>query len=282
MLSVFGDESSDETKQRVFAVAGVIGTDAAWDALERKWVARTGGIPFHANNCDSDRGDYTDRPHAENKALYRDLTILLAESGIGGWGQAIDLCALERALPDAQDLAYYRCFVAVLEAMRNCAAANNEAVKFTFDSREESEHNASLLYGLVREDPSWKDYMFSEVSFICARDNPRIQVADLVAREMMKALDNIVGPVRRPPRKSWLALYQTNRFHIDAFSTEWCEDLKRQMPALQAAMGMSREDYITWLTKFRLIDNTTNLFRYLERCDRRDRAKGSEGDHLVP
>ena len=58
MLSVFGDESSDEKKQRVFAVAGVIGSEEMWNAIEPRWVSRTGGIPFHANNCDSDQGDY--------------------------------------------------------------------------------------------------------------------------------------------------------------------------------------------------------------------------------
>ena len=46
MLSVFGDGSADETKQRLFAVGGVIGSEEAWLQLERKWIARTGKIHF--------------------------------------------------------------------------------------------------------------------------------------------------------------------------------------------------------------------------------------------
>jgi len=57
MLSVFGDESADETQQRVFAVAGVIGSEGAWAELEAKWVTRNGGIPFHAADCESGHGD---------------------------------------------------------------------------------------------------------------------------------------------------------------------------------------------------------------------------------
>jgi hypothetical protein len=58
MLSIFGDESADETKQRVFAVAGLIANEQLWGALEAKWLARTGGIPFHAKDCDSDHNSY--------------------------------------------------------------------------------------------------------------------------------------------------------------------------------------------------------------------------------
>ena len=58
MLTVFGDESSDETGSRVFAVAGVIGRQEEWDELEKVWLKRTGGVIFHAADCDSDKGDF--------------------------------------------------------------------------------------------------------------------------------------------------------------------------------------------------------------------------------
>jgi hypothetical protein len=268
---VYGDESADEKKQRVFAVAGVIGTDAMWESLEARWSERTHGIPFHANNCDSDYGDYAKTPHGENKALYRDLTILLADSGLGGWGFVMDLAALRQVFPDAPDIAYYRCFIEVLDAMRKCAINNRETVKFTFDSRLESEHNAGMLYGMFREAPEWKHYMFPEISFVCSREQPRVQAADLFARETMKTFDNRFGPERRPVRKSWLALRETERFHIHAVSLAWFEDLKRKMTALQELMGMSRENYVAWLNQFSLIHNTTNMFRYVAWCDKRDR-----------
>lgn len=216
LLSVYGDESSDEKKRRVFAVAGVIGTDEDWLRLEARWVERTRGRPFHANNCDSDRGDYVNTPHAENKALYRDLTSLLAGSGLGGWGFAIDLAASREVFPDAPDIAFYRCFMEVVTAMKQCAANNGRGVRFTFDSRQESEHNTGMLYGMLRDQPGWKNVLAPSIAFACSRDYPKVQVADLFARETMKVLDNALGPVKRPPRKSWLALYNTERFYMEA------------------------------------------------------------------
>jgi hypothetical protein len=146
MLSVFGDESADETRKCVFAVAGVVGGEEQWAALESAWVARTLGIPFHAKDCESDQGDYAGKDHQENQTLYKDLAILLAESGLGGWGFAIDLIALREVFPEAPDIAYYKGFTEVLSAMRKCAAYNKQTVKFTFDLRPESNYNSGELY----------------------------------------------------------------------------------------------------------------------------------------
>lgn len=268
MLSVFGDESADETKQRVFTVAGVIGSDAQWGELEQKWVARTGGIPFHANHCDSDRGDYANTPHDQNKALYKDLAILLAESRLGGWGIAIDLVGLRRVFPDAPDIAYYKGFVEVLEHMRNCATYNRETVKFTFDQRRESDSNAGFLYGLFRQMPEWERVTFSEIAFACSRTHPKVQVADLFAREVMKVFDNRFGPVRRPPRRSWNALRATDRFHVEAIGEPWFASLKERMPALKEETGMSGGRYRQWLKDKNCQHCTTAMFRFMEWTER--------------
>jgi hypothetical protein len=254
----------------VFAVAGIIGADETWDRLEAQWVARTGGVPFHANHCDSDQGDYASTSHSENKALYRDLAIMLAQSGLGGYGFAINLAAQRRIFPDGPDIAYYKCFIEVVGAMKTCAANNRETVKFSFDTRQESEHNAGILYGMFREAPEWKDHTFSELSFLCSREHPKVQAADLFARETMKAADTAFGHNKREARKSWLTLRETDRFHIEAIGAQWFENLKRQMPALDEVTGMSATDYREWLKKHRLHHCTTTMFRYMEWCEQRD------------
>lgn len=196
---------------------------------------------------------------------------MLAESGLGGWGLAINLIAQRRIFPDAPDISYYKGFTAVLARMRNCAANNNEIAKFTFDMRLESEHNAGLLYDMFRMMPEYQEHTFSEISFISSRDHPKVQVADLFARETMKALDNQIGPVKREPRKPWMALFNTGRFHIDALMDGWFEDLKRKMPALEEEHGMQKERYLAWLTEKRLPHNVTNMYRYVEWLERQDR-----------
>src|SRR6266849_8819003 len=273
MISVFGDESADETKQRVFAVAGVIGGEQQWENLEEKWRTRIGDIPFHANDCESDQGDYKGIDHQQNQDLYKDLTQLLATSGMGGWGFAIDLQAQRRVLPGAPDISYYKCFVEVLDAMLICAAYNKETVKFTFDMRSEGNYNSGLLYKMLLDVPALSKHLFSEISFACHRKNVRVQVGDLLARETMKSLEKDLSPKKRKPRKSWLALAETGNFHIKAVGEEYFEDLKRQMPTIQGLMGIKFGEYREWLRNTKRQDNLTNYFLFLEFVIKRHQGK---------
>ncbi len=142
----------------------------------------------------------------------------------------------------------------------------------TFDMRLDSEHNAGFLYGSLREnEPDWAPYLASKISFDFAKTNPRIQVADLLAREAMKALDNEIGPIKRPIRKSWQALLDTKRFVTYAFSTDWFEDLKRQMPEAERQMDMNRDMYIEWLRQRKRQHNVSNLFQFADWTARRDK-----------
>ncbi len=262
MLSVFGDESADETQQRVFAVGGVIGDEDRWNWLEERWIICNESAPSHATDCDSDSGNYRGREHSANKNLYKSLTILLAESGLGGWGFAIDLQAQRKVFPESPDIAYYKCFLEVLLAMRNCAAHNKETVKYTFDLRREDKYNAGYLYSRLVEHKDWKDHIFAEIAFESSRENNRLQVADLFVRETMKALFNHFGPVKRPPRKSFETLVETGRFHVEAIGEEWFQDLKRQMD-FDKELGPP-EEYRAWLKENDFSHNTLCMFRYIE------------------
>ncbi len=276
MLLVYGDESMDETKRRVCAVAGLIGTEEQWNALEWQWAQRTNGVPFHGNECDSDLGEYACRPHWENKALYRDLTLLLASSGLAGYGQAIDLVAKAKIFPESEDITYYTAFQRVIFAMKNFAFHAGDIAALTFDMRLESEHNAGFIYRSLRENETdYSSHLADKITFEFAKNNVRIQVADLFARETMKGLDNQIGPRLRPIRKSWQALYQTDRFQVDAFSTEWFADLKRKMPEAERLMGMNREMYVGWLRERNRHHNISNMFQFVDWTAKRDKAKGT-------
>ena len=52
-VKMFGDESADATKSRVFAIAGVVGTEDEWQLAMREWLRCTRGLPFHATDRES-------------------------------------------------------------------------------------------------------------------------------------------------------------------------------------------------------------------------------------
>lgn len=271
ILLVYGDESLDETASRVCAVAGVVGPEGAWIKLESKWRALHGDIPFHANHCESDRGDHApsadDDPNAKHKAnqeLYKNSTILLAESGLEGFASAYDLVAQREAFPPPYGPpVYYQPFMDVLQAMGILALNRDDSLELTFDSRIESEHNAALIYAHMREsNPEWKKRFASKISFESSRLNARIQISDLFAREAMKALDNEVGPVKREIRRSWQALKSTGRFVVYSFSKQYFADIRRDLPNLEEELGSGASDYAAWLHKKGRQWNVTNYFEF--------------------
>jgi hypothetical protein len=99
VIYVYGDNGADEKRERVTAVSVIAGYEEWCQELESKWVARCNGMPFHANECESDLGDYKNIPHQQNKAMYRDLTTLLAESKVSGVAIAMDLVAQQTIFP---------------------------------------------------------------------------------------------------------------------------------------------------------------------------------------
>ncbi len=201
MIFVYGDDSADEQRQRVCAVAVVIGTEQLWQRFEPQWIDRNNGIPFHARDCESDQGNYKGFSHQHNKDLYKDLAIMMAGSGLIGRAIAIDLVAQRTIFPEAPDIAYYKAFAELMEGVRDVSTYFKLSAKFTFDISSENEYNADLLYKGIREDsPGMFEKFASEISFAPAKEHPRLQPADLLAFEGMKVLDNTIGPVNRARR----------------------------------------------------------------------------------
>jgi hypothetical protein len=270
-ILTYGDDSADEKQQRVCAVAGVVGTWSSWRALEREWLVRTEGTPFHAKDCESDWGDYKGRPHAENKALYKDMATMLAASSIYGIGVVVDLVAARRVFPnpDIRHIAYYRSFTRVIEVMKNVAKESGEIADVTFDMRLDTEHNAGLLYGHARENqPEWTPYLAEKITFEPSRRQPRVQVADLMAYEAMRGLDNHVGPKKRPTRKSWSVLHDTGRFIIEAYSEDWFRSLKERYAELEKKVGFGEKEYKDWLQKRNRRHNMTNVILFFDWFDK--------------
>jgi hypothetical protein len=282
VLSAFGDESSDETHQRVFAVAAIFGEQQHWDELEVKWRERTGDIDFHAADCDSDAGPYATSSHAENKALYRDLTQLLVDSALLGYGVALDLISQNKYMPELlPESPYYKCFaeVVIFFAHRAAFYIPRERIKFTFDRRLETQFNATALYDYLAKLPEWDDrsYLHEEIAF-ASRRSVGVQAADLWAREVMKRLDNEIGPKERAVRRSFEVLENTERFGGRICSGEYFKGLQQAVHAMDISDGpgaFRHTDYKEWLTKYKQLDNYATRLRYLTQHDAIQRASGS-------
>jgi len=265
VIHVYGDDGADAKKERVVAVAVIAGTEEWWQNVENQWIVRGAGVPFHATDCESNQGDYKNFPKDENKAMYRDLTGILASSLLGGIGIAIDLTAQKKIIPGALPLAYYRAFLECIERVAYVAENLGEIAELTFDIGTENEYNAGLLYSWVRNgDARFCKWLAPKILFVPWRESPRVQTADLLAFEAWKALDHTVGPVKRT-RKSWELLRATQRFETFSYSEEWFRDLKAHLNSgeLEKIVGFDESDYKGWLKTTGRQHSISNLFHFL-------------------
>jgi hypothetical protein len=114
-LKFYGDESADETNSRVFTVAGVLGTEDDWTEAMRFWLRRTRGLQFHANKCESQFAKTDREKHDEDLNLYRDLTVILAESHLVGIAVSLDIKSRDECLSGIpKAFGYYKCLTDVL------------------------------------------------------------------------------------------------------------------------------------------------------------------------
>jgi len=273
MLFVFGDESQS-SKQRVFAIAGLLGNADQWAALRIKWSERTGGRVFHDADCESGYGSYRNEPEEDRHRLHRALTRILAESGIIGWGTGMDLETCRREFPDAmRDQYFHSCFLRTARKLAEYASqcVPQDDIEFTFDRHPETEHNIRLLYNQIVESDDWatKPRLASDIAF-SSRAEIGIQAADLWARELMRRLDGELFSDRSVPRIQWQSLYATRRFGGDLLMAGHFQDLKRQMADLQIKFGVNETEYGAWLRERRLPDNQSNRILYVGYLNAKD------------
>jgi hypothetical protein len=272
VYSVFGDESHDETKRRVFSVSGLFGTDKDWEDLVDAWVKRTGGKVFHAAACESDSEEFAGIDHSENLKLYADLTTILTKTNLLGYTATMNLADYSALFPTVFDPndPYYFCFSNVIFHFVEVGYLSipQDKVKFTFDQNLETDYNGGAIYNYMVHLPEWKgrEYLADEVSFT-SRKSPRIQAADLVAREGMKHMDNQISPTRCPARRSIAALLTTRRFLFRQLTRPFFEQLWKRAHEMRFLPGAKMSEYRAWLGKNGYTDNTSNRIRYQSYID---------------
>lgn len=252
---LYGDESSDQKKQRVFAVSGVFGSEEEWEPAIRKWLFRNRGLEFHAVEC-------------SDIDLYSDLTDILAESQLGGVSVSIDLRSHKKYLSDTiWGIEYYKCFIDVVSSVATMVKRFNDdpgenvdaKIEFTFDSRKESDGSAAIVYEMFRNLPEWKDTrIFDTAVKFEGGPEPRLEIADLLVREAMKELDR---KILSPDSTSGVFFQKLHRAAIDGqrkfiwieHDEEYLREWRRVID--QPMSQQMKTQYADWLSNTGRIQN---------------------------
>lgn len=285
MLCVYGDDSSDEKGVRTFAVAGIVGTQEEWDAITPAWIEATEGRIFHATDNQSGKKIYESISKAKCDEEYIKLTDILVKSKMFGYGHVVDVAAFKENLADASEEApYYHCFSHVVMgfAQLGYMSIPRDKVKFTFDRNPQIKYNSNLMLDYLEtlSEYDYSKYIDSgEVSF-ASREMVQIQAADLFTFEVMKELDNQIGPVKRRRRRPLIELKRTGRFRWDAYTRRDFEFIRKHLEYLKKEDPLWCEGYQKWLLKTkRIIDNDSNRMTYMLHL--REIEKEKKGGQLV-
>jgi hypothetical protein len=265
----YGDESRDETALRVYAVAGIFGSQEDWSALEGQWAERLGGKVFHAADCECGYGEFSGIPKSERLGLYRDLTTLVVKSKLMGVATAINVADFSESFPEEdQHAPYIWGFADVVENMAQLAFVSmpSDTVKIVFDRNQDVQYNAIEIYNFLvhskRLASTLRQHLADEVSFACRR-TLGVQVADLIARESMKNLDANASNSGRPTRQSFQALRDTRRFSFAEQGKAYIEELKAKHAA-KSIPNATQAAYKQWLADKRLVDCLSNSIAHLK------------------
>ncbi len=263
MLTVYGDESHDGKMKRVYAIAGLIGTREQWDVLKAQWLEATGGMEFHSTDCEAGKGDFKDIPENERVRLHRKLAAIIANSGIKGFGYAIDIEGFRKVAPKSipKNAPYYNCFAGVVRYLAR--VARPKQVEFIFHQQIEVQYNAGHIYNFLVTKKGWEKYtthMKGIVAFAPSTE-PEIQVADLVARETMK--DCLYYLSDREYRNiSFRSLVDSGRFYFVNYTGESFASFSALYVDPDECAIIQRE-YEEWRTKKRCQDNDENRIKFL-------------------
>jgi hypothetical protein len=296
-LKVFGDESADESAKRVFALSAVFGTEEEWVPTVAEWVRLTGGVEFHANEFETEFVRDSDRSkHKKRLDEYKALVHVLVNSPLVGFTVALDLGSFRAFFHDDFEVGYYKCFTDILAILAPLMRRWNDYVasdpagggdylkakaELTFDRRQ-GQGTILTLYDTFTAQPEWRgtDLFNTKVSFD-TRANPRIQIADLLAREAMKELDRVITGRSARPRGSKVALDSIpKKFNFIQRDRVYIEKWKLQQATMEAIEGINAEGYGKWLIETgrvqngKPVDNMRNRAMYMAWLDNRKAILG--------
>jgi hypothetical protein len=256
MASIFGDESADEKVQIVFAVAALVGLESQWEAAEEEWLKITKGREFHTNQWASS---------SYGKDSYDDLARVIGSSGLRGQGVAIDLKEFRTAFPDlrTQDYAYHKCFIETVDRLVKVSAEQGyKDLKLTFDGRQGS-GTTGLLYDSITAQKEWADaFDFADEISFGNRKNPRIQMADMLARETMRGFLSAIENVE--PKEPYRILGRSNeRIWFDFLVEDYFSQWRNALRELEEKTGLYANEYFAWIKRKNMQDNLNSRIRYM-------------------
>jgi len=242
VLEAFFDESGTHAKSTIVVVAGALAKQDDWIVIMQEWLSTLSefDVPFfHASELAAFQGPFKDWREPRRRQFLSDLIDILNDHDVIYVTVGVNRALYENVRQEFRnvDLGPYGfcCMCAVGEVIQYVNKANLGTVAVVFGAGQKFESQPSTV-GLrdELEHPGVKDYYkldsLTQATTVNAR---QLEIADLIAYESYRNLDNNTKNQVRKPRKSLIRLLERNplagglmteegiRFYLENFTVLW-------------------------------------------------------------
>jgi hypothetical protein len=218
VIKGYFDDSGDEKKNKFAVVGGVIAYENVWSHFELMWANATYDLkkPFHAADCEAQRGCCEGWTVQQSISMMKKLTDIIEETGLGVFGSIISIPEYRAVFPKSGEYDPY--YLAVKHSIINMAylgrlSAHDLDFRAISVMHEEGDRTGRVyeIFKEMKLVSSWPDAKYLDGFSIGSKRVNGLQVADLVAREAFKHVDNLgERPIRKPVKK----LKNQTSFHL--------------------------------------------------------------------
>jgi hypothetical protein len=218
VLKGYFDDSGDDKKKRFASVGGLVGYPVQWSLFDKAWDVATYILPepFHATDCEAQRGCCEGWTVQQTAGLMRILTQIIATTHLGSFGAVVPIVEYRAVFPGSDKYDPY--FLALKQTIINMAyvcrlsarSGADDSVTICHEDGETSPQ-AFQIYHDLKSVPGWSDSKYLVGFSVGDKRLTGLQGADLIAREAFKHADNLGI---RNTRKPVLGIKQGASFHL--------------------------------------------------------------------
>ena len=222
MMVGYFDESGLDQRSRTVCIGGYVADSCDWFELGRAWcevLADSRIDCFHMVDFENRQGEFKNWSNEKRFSFIKEVVSLINSLDVWGIGAGVvkvdyELVSTELAVrkPDRplwwQDPYLFAFYDVIVET---CIRAENlapsEKIAFIFDQQFTYEGRAQKIYRDLQGDGPWpRSFRLGSLEFCSKREVIGLQVADLLAYELRKALDHKLYEPSRAARKSMVRL----------------------------------------------------------------------------
>jgi hypothetical protein len=213
LIAAYFDESGHSSESRVVAIGGALGPPRAWTRIRKEWSAiltEHGVKVFHMKDFENRYGEFKGWDEKRRRSLLGELLAVLEDVFLVSIGTAVVVEDFQNLKPQTRKGLmdpWYLCLQTCLQDVaRTVMVASNEEVwdpnlQAVFFELQLEYWRGPILFSKILENDSFAKGL-GLLAFANKRTCVKVQLADLVAYELRRHVENCLFNRDRPTRWS--------------------------------------------------------------------------------